>query len=206
MTKNQTPIPLLLADVRSRAGFPWLVGYALVSTLHVLAEGMNWSELMLYTKPTLMWWLLLFVWQQTSHRQCSAKWLLMAALLASNAGDIFLLFAGKGENFFILGLGSFLIAHLAYIFTFSRLSDSGFERPSWYLLIFLLLYWISFNAVMWDGMPASLKPPVVLYSLVILVMVAFARSLFRQSAAPGRQWLWWGALLFLLSDSLYWFE
>ena len=199
MTKTPTPAPL--TDARSKTGFFWLVCFALISVLHLLAESLGWSQFLYFTKPSLMWWLLFFVWQQTARSPHSAKWPLITALLASNAGDIFLLFAGNDERFFILGLSSFLIAHLAYIVSFYRLSDRTFQRPAWPLLTFLAAFWLSFNAGMWSGMPGPLKPPVIVYSLVILTMAAFAWHLSRKAVSPAGQMVWWGAVLFVISDT-----
>ncbi len=200
MMMKTAATPPLLTDGLSKLSRFWLVAFALVSGFHLLAEGLGWTSVLYFSKPTLMWWLLFFVWQHTKHQAHPAKWPLVAAILAANAGDIFLLFANRGEQYFLLGLGSFLLAHLAYIRTFYLLHPD-IKRPPWWLITTLVAIWFGFNAGMWAGMPLALKPAVMIYSLVILFMVLFAWNLFAGSDKSPTAWVWWGALLFLLSDT-----
>ncbi len=69
------------------------------------------------TKPLLLPWLLMAVYIFPTIR--NRTWL-FGALLFSWIGDILLLFVYKSQTFFIFGLVSFLIAHLAYILAFKN--------------------------------------------------------------------------------------
>ena len=92
----------------------------------------------------------------------------MAALLASLAGDVFLML----QSFFIPGLVSFLIAHLCYLALFQR-SVGWFPGSRWQWLP--LLVGVGMYAFLWTGgLPPALRLPVAAYVLVIALMAAQA--------------------------------
>ena len=122
--------------------------------------------------------------------------LLLGALAMSLAGDVFLMFPG----YFIPGLVSFLIAHLAYIALF-RLGQRWF--PSRRALGITLAVGAAMYAFLWaGGLPAALRVPVAAYVVVIALMAAQAigrATVLRDGAAVG---VAIGAGFFMLSDSL----
>jgi sterol desaturase/sphingolipid hydroxylase (fatty acid hydroxylase superfamily)/uncharacterized membrane protein YhhN len=121
---------------------------------------------------------------------------LLLALLASLAGDVFLMFPG----YFIHGLVSFLCAHLAYIALFRRGQDWFPHRRA---LALTLSVGAALYAVLWaGGLPAALRAPVAAYVLVITLMAAQAigrATVLRDTAATL---VAVGAGLFMLSDTL----
>jgi uncharacterized membrane protein YhhN len=124
------------------------------------------------------------------------RWLL-AALVASLAGDVLLMAAPR---FFVPGLVCFLLAHLAYIRLFS-LGVGLLPRRA--PLLATLAIGVAMYAFLWaSGLPASLRLPVGLYVGVIAVMAAQAIGravVARDAAAIG---VAVGACLFMLSDAL----
>ncbi|MBI1760232.1 MAG: lysoplasmalogenase [Acidobacteria bacterium] len=120
--------------------------------------------------------------------------LLGGALAFSTLGDIFLDLQGM----FVQGLGAFLIAHLIYVVLFVRnrqrpLRLSANQQIS---LAALLFFSLAQTMWLWPGL-GQLAVPVACYIGAITLMVAAAiLGRFRQS------WIVWGALLFLISDSL----
>ena len=123
--------------------------------------------------------------------------LLVAALALSAAGDAFL--AQDGERPFLLGLASFLLAHLAYVPLF--LSVGGglaiLTAEPWRLALALLA--VAGAAVLVRRLlPAAgpqLRLPVAVYAAAILVMMLAA-------ATVPSPIILIGAALFVLSDSL----
>ena len=96
------------------------------------------------------------------------SWFLTAALALSAAGDAFL--ARKGQSRFILGLASFLIAHLAYSYLFWGLRDSAI--PPWQILAATVLV-VTIIAVVLKYLWAHLgemKGPVIVYTAAIGLM------------------------------------
>jgi uncharacterized membrane protein YhhN len=121
---------------------------------------------------------------------------IFAGLVCSLFGDVFLMVP---YDLFRSGLASFLLAHACYAFAF--LSDSPFATPA---APFVLSVVIGGAAVsfLWAGIPAPLRPPVVAYVALLLVMASQATSravhLHTSPAACASA----GAVLFVLSDSL----
>jgi uncharacterized membrane protein YhhN len=130
--------------------------------------------------------------------------LVIAALVFSLAGDVFLMLP---RNLFVVGLASFLGAHVCYIIAFQP-SAGGREPLVLTTLLLLLVVGAIFYSQIRDGLAregmARLIPAVLLYIIVISQMVASAVANnvepdFPQAqAAAGTA----GALLFYLSDAL----
>lgn len=127
------------------------------------------------------------------------RWLLLAALAASLAGDIFLMLPGL----FIPGLAAFLLAHVCYIALFKQGSRWFALRSA---LAFALLLGVAMYAFLWrGGLPAALRLPVAAYVLVIALMAAQAWGRWHEAAGaqrPAALLVALGACSFMLSDSL----
>ena len=126
------------------------------------------------------------------------KWYLLA-LICSFGGDVFLLF--DAQSYFMLGLGSFLLAHLFYI----TLVSKQLKKPNnkeW-LLSFVIFFGFLIGLLMvLKGHLGAFKIPVVVYGLVISSFGAlcFINNLQQKDKASAVLLI--GALLFMLSDSL----
>jgi uncharacterized membrane protein YhhN len=123
--------------------------------------------------------------------------LIVIGLAWSLAGDIFLMLPGDR---FILGLVSFLIAHLAYIAAFVRAADRPLTGTSILPLIPLLAYGFVVFAILRPHL-GPLLVPVLAYMLVILAMGWRAIEYARQEPTAGPLAAALGALLFVVSDS-----
>lgn len=124
-------------------------------------------------------------------------WLLVAALLASLAGDVFLMLPG---NLFIPGLAAFLLAHLCYIALFRRQQAWFPSRPA---LVLALAVGGSMLALLWNSLGNGvLQAAVSAYVLVISLMAAQAigRATVLQDKAATLVAV--GACVFMLSDTL----
>lgn len=118
------------------------------------------------------------------------------SLIFSVGGDVFL--GLNREDFFVFGLGSFLIAHLFYIFLFIRsmpirLNTSPLQKVGAGVLI---LYSVAMLAWMLPSL-GDLAIPVVIYIGVITVMGVSALL-----AGFRTPWVLIGSVLFILSDSV----
>jgi len=104
------------------------------------------------------------------------------------------------EGFFIPGLVSFLLAHVAYVVLFGQ-GVRWFARPL--ALAATLAVGSAMYAFLWQGgLPAELRIPVAVYVTVIALMAA--QALGRAGALGDRaaRQVALGACLFMLSDSL----
>jgi uncharacterized membrane protein YhhN len=120
-------------------------------------------------------------------------WIILVGLIFSAAGDLLLL--GRQQLFFLLGLSSFLIAHLAYITAFV---GSGVNWR-WASFAAVPVAILSFTVITWltPHIAPHLLMPVQVYTLVISLMVVAsfsARGAGRTILIPV------GAVMFYASD------
>jgi len=177
----------------------WLFTIAVVADL--AAVYLQWNEVRYASKPLIVLSLLFYFFQAAPKVRGVTGWV-NAALIFSLAGDVFLLFEDRDPLFFMLGLGSFLLAHIFYIGAFLHLRKIlGVTSVRWPWIIGGILY----VAILLLGlMPflGELKIPVIVYALVLSGMLLSVSHAFRLPyAKPGVICLS-GAVLFVISDSV----
>jgi len=121
-------------------------------------------------------------------------------LVLSLGGDIALLFE-ENRKAFALGLGLFLLAHVAYTVVFTLLGRvSAWDAVS---AAVLLAAGVGFYALVRSNL-GKLRVPVIAYMLVISVMVSRAAATLASPSFSAAQtsMILVGALLFYLSDAL----
>lgn len=119
--------------------------------------------------------------------------LILAGLVLSWCGDLFL--AGSTENLFLFGLGSFLLAHVAYTSAFVSMGINF----NWALGALVPVAVLSVGAAIWltPFVSVEMTIPVRVYTAVISLMVVAAWG----ARGSGGPWLISvGAVLFYLSD------
>lgn len=117
----------------------------------------------------------------------------LAGLFLSWFGDAFLI--GESERWFLFGLVSFLLAHVAYITAFV---EAGIDR-NWTLTATVPILAIAVLVLMWltPLIPGALAWPVRVYTAVISLMVITAFGTLGAGASPL---IVAGACLFYISD------
>lgn len=120
--------------------------------------------------------------------------ILAAALALSALGDFFLALKDQ-ERFFVPGLGSFLVAHVAYLIAF--LPRASMPGAAALLAIVAVLAAAGALVLVLAPRLGRLRVPVFAYFAVIMAMVAAALSIREASWILGA-----GAVIFALSDSL----
>jgi uncharacterized membrane protein YhhN len=121
------------------------------------------------------------------------RWLVVAGLVASLGGDLWLLFP-RG---FLPGLASFLCAHFLYIGAFAPGAEWS-ARAAFLLVPFALLA-AAMLAYLWPHLGAY-RPPVVVYVAAITTMGWCAMVRAGMAAEPSGALALAGALLFMTSD------
>ena len=158
-----------------------------------------------WTKPVLMpllfaWALSMLLYKRSLESRSStgdfAPWLFLA-LIFSWFGDLALM--GSTEIWFLVGLGAFACAQIFYLVMFSKLTGPGLVSAWKFLLIPYLMYWIFFNATINAG---DLRVPVWIYSALLLGMALAALNAALRLHKPWRFFPAYGAILFVISDSL----
>ncbi|GMU42194.1 MAG: lysoplasmalogenase [Xanthomonadales bacterium] len=123
------------------------------------------------------------------------RWVIVG-LLWSTLGDVLLMLPWDA---FLYGLLAFLVAHLCYLLAFSRRARFAARRTPFTLYALVacgILTWL------WQGIPASMRLPVIVYvaALGSMAAQAFAIWLVRRDAVSASAAI--GGALFLCSDSL----
>ena len=122
----------------------------------------------------------------------------VSALFFSFWGDVLLLFK---EQFFVFGLGSFLLAHILYI----KITSGFVRKIGWQKVIMVcipfVLFLFSFLYMIIDKLQ-GMRIPVIVYGIVISSFGAVTLLNYIQNKNTSNLWLLLGALIFITSDSL----
>ena len=178
------------------------IGFVLIYLIIILTgrEDIAW-----FMKPFLLPFLIVAVYV---HQRFSSKNILLIALTLSWIGDIILLFADKGELYFIGGLVAFLLSHIYYIVLFNK-------QLKIYLKKSKIIYWIGITTIIvyLIGMMVVLMPnlgdlllPVFVYAMTISIMLLFALKGFLNWQKPANSYIFIGAIIFVASDSILAFD
>lgn len=133
------------------------------------------------------------------YRSPVKKWVI-AALCFSWLGDVLLIFQERYQLFFMLGLASFLIAHIFYIIFFHQLRIKEAVKGNPWLMVIVVVYYGALITILSPYL-GDMKWPVRVYGIVISFMFMLAmHMLFIKDKITGR-WMMMGALLFVISDS-----
>jgi uncharacterized membrane protein YhhN len=181
-----------------------LIAFILVSTGELVAILTGTESMHQVFKPLIMIALALYYWFSTGTGNRSA--LVLLAIFFSFAGDTVLLFEERSTLYFMLGLASFLLAHLFYIFAYRQHRNDnahtelqGVQRAR---VAFPIILAISGLVVILYPVLGALRIPVIVYALVIVVMVLSALFRYGRTTSPSFWMVFSGALLFMVSDSL----
>lgn len=162
--------------------------YAVVGILHIGALALDLVALSTFTKPLLMPLVLAGLLFALPRWRTQVALLASLAILFSWAGDVAL--ASTGELAFLVGLGFFLLAHIAYLVVFLR-KLRMVKLPT--LAIVYALWWLGLVVVLAPHL-GSLLIPVAVYGLVLGAMGALALRCDIRIAVGGA--------LFVISDTL----
>jgi uncharacterized membrane protein YhhN len=125
--------------------------------------------------------------------------LFLFGLVFSLLGDVLLI----GEDYFIFGLGSFLIAQLAYTFAFfrSNYGQKGWIQKKPILAGIVFIYTIAIIYFLKDSV-GELLPAIVVYATVISLMLIAALNRKDVAQKVSFTLVTLGALSFVVSDTL----
>lgn len=179
--------------------------FIVTSILEVLSQLsiLSFQNLHVFTKPMLMPALALYFLAEIhffeKYKLNKTAILIIIALIFAWFGDLFLMWTGVNPNFFMAGLGSFLIMQLCYIFLFKPFNINDLKENI-ILNGLVILFGISIFSYLYNTL-GPLQIPVFVYFLAILSMVLSAVGMYAREAIAGKIVVW-GAVLFMISDSL----
>lgn len=179
--------------------FTYIFFFILLGDLLARAMQPDWQLAEYLFKPLLMISLGYYFVNATILRGVRQNQFVLAAIISSLLGDIFLMF----EGYFIQGLGAFLIAHIFYILAFRPEASRFFSKKE--LLIpgtAVLIYGGLLLGIVLPNVNSALKIPIIFYSLTILIMLLTTLHRFGNVSAISFKYVIIGATLFVISDSM----
>ena len=176
------------------------INFALIVIAELICgSDSNLTTIHYFTKPAIVISLLVFFLLQGKKLNRRIKVLTILALAFSLFGDIALMFDDHNPTYFIIGLASFLWAHIMYIFVFLKHRNKA-KNPLGFSIL-LLCYAAPVFYLLKDRLNDMLIP-VSLYMIVILSMATTAFLRHNMVNRKSFIWVFIGAILFLLSDSI----
>ena len=146
-------------------------------------------------KPLLMPVLGVILWFNKNKINQSLFYSIAVALLFAFFGDVFLIFE---SDLFLFGLLSFLITHVIYILIFYKGLVIKMNLKFITILIGFILFYFLLIQLLFSYLN-ELLIPVCIYGLALVLMGVGA---FLRAPALGYRSVLFGALLFILSDSI----
>jgi len=184
------------STARQGSDAPWAAALLACAALAIAAPpwalGQPWLAYVFKPLATLV--VITYAAQRRGGRAVVRRWVL-AGLALSMAGDVALLWPEEG---FVAGLVAFLLAHLAYLRAFTRERRLAARRLPF---VVYALVAASILALLWPGVPAPLRAPVVAYVVCLASMAAQAAVLWQERVARAGV-LALGGALFVASDAL----
>jgi len=179
--------------------------FLIVAIANLISHILDLDWLTYCSKPLLMITLVYFLYQSVpSIQRSKAFYITIVALVFSWLGDMFLMIAGSGAQFFMMGIGAFLLAQLFYSLNFQFLKFDS-ERKFHLLSIVWILIIVIYSINIWIDLRLNLGDfyiPVLAYLVVISIMAISAGSRYRRTHTGSFILCYAGALVFMISDSL----
>ncbi|MFN0275961.1 MAG: lysoplasmalogenase [Chitinophagales bacterium] len=176
----------------------FISAYIIAAIFHLFSITAGYQLAEMVTKVLLMPLLMLYVFSESLSKKLLS--LVFLALFLSWLGDIFLL-KSETEMYFILGLGAFLFAHVAYLFAFRKLVYKTEKRKVGILSVLpFLIYAVVLIAFIFSSLGEMLVP-VLAYAVAITAMGIASAMRKGRTNTYSFYLVLSGAISFILSDS-----
>lgn len=187
--------------INTMAKIFWILLFLVILAADLTAVFLGYESMRYITKPLVVITLIVyFISRVFAVPTGLNKWILLA-LAFSLLGDIFLLFESSRDIFFLLGLSSFLIAHIFYIAFFQAIRFRENVPGNVLLLLVVVIYYTTLVTILSPYLE-NMKLPVRIYGVVISFMLLLAlHTGFIKNKKAGRIMIA-GAILFIISDTL----
>lgn len=182
------------------------LAYAAVTAGTIVGELRDMHTLVYVCKPLMM--ILLSSWFYFNSRRVGDRFtlLIQIGLFFSLLGDVALMVEHLDEFYFLIGLGSFLIAQLCYTLAFAHnIADAGAGHGllvSSALAVVIVVYGAVFGSMMLENVDENVLAPVGVYAVAITLMGVAAALRFGRTFLPSFIMVFVGAVLFIASDSI----
>jgi uncharacterized membrane protein YhhN len=183
---------------------PFTITYTICAFIESFGELLNLSnQIHFFTKPALMITLIMYFLSVTKSTNFKNKTLFISAMIFALLGDTFLMFQAQNPLFFMLGLGSFLLMQIGYSIYFNREINfrKSFLQQKSYWIIPVIIYAIILYKIVSEDVGA-MKGAILAYTICIATMMLSAINRFWQVEQSSFRWVFFGALFFMISDSI----
>lgn len=178
----------------------WIALFLVVLTAELIGILLENETIEFIFKPMIVISVFGYFLSLTAKINSVLKRFIIAALFFSWVGDILLVFQSDNSIFFLLGLSSFLLAHVCYIIFFHGVRIRENVKSKIWLLLIVVIYYAGLITFLSPYL-GDMKLPVRVYGIVISFMFLLAmHTLFIGNKTAGR-WMMAGATLFIISDS-----
>ena len=180
------------------------ITYLIFALIESFGEILNLPNVIHYfTKPALMITLILYFLWAVRGTNFKDKILFISAMIFALLGDAFLMFQSQNPLFFMLGLGGFLLMQIGYSLFFNQEIEFKksllFQKPYW--IIPVIVYVLTLYKIVSEN-AGGLKGAILAYTICIATMMLSAINRFGQISQNSFRWVFFGALFFLISDSV----
>jgi uncharacterized membrane protein YhhN len=157
-------------------------------------------------KPFILIWIGGYFLMQAKNIDKKVVRLAVFAFIFSWFGDMLLMFGEIDFIYFMIGLVSFLVAQIFYIFLFLRtINISGkmpFLKKKPYFLIAYIAFGLIVYTILYSHLDAVLRIAVFVYMVALLSMSVMALNRFGNGHPISFSLVFIGSLLFVLSDTM----
>ena len=177
--------------------------YTALGIVHLIGELIANQVITSLTKPLSMVLLAIYFIYSVGLKTKS-NMLIFVGLLFSQVGDTLLMYVSVNPNFFLAGLGAFLVTQILYTLSFYLYENEnqGFIKQKPYFILPFLAYLGGLLYFLIPNIPPVFALPIVVYACVITIMAIAACSLATKMKYANWKILFYGVMLFLISDSL----
>lgn len=179
----------------------FLLGYIFIVSLDLLFGYLDYQEYRLLTKPLIVISLMIYFGLKGKHLPKRIFQFTILAMCFSLVGDIVLLFDGRSPSIFMLGLFSFLLAHLSYSVVFISQRNIKYTNEYWIILLAILSFGIAIFLILMNNL-GEFMIPVMIYIVAILIMAITASNRMLNVGKRSYTLVLLGAFLFIISDSI----
>jgi uncharacterized membrane protein YhhN len=186
----------------------------------LFGEWIHDSTVVFFTKPMVLPLIAVIFHLASKGREMSWRKPMMLAFLFSWFGDVFLMLTpetpadlevmgiAKNPDFFLGGLGSFLVAQLLFISSYRKAVYH--DRPAmhrWWWFVPFAVFWLMMMAYILPPIQAHPEKslatiPVAVYSAILTSMAAFALMRWGRTGTASFWCAFLGAFIFVVSDTL----
>lgn len=175
--------------------------YLFLALFDLVLGGSEYASFRPLTKPLILLSLIFYFAIRAKGVPKATFVLMLCALVFSFLGDVFLLFDAVSDLYFILGLLSFLTAHILYCFVFLKKWKRRNRADFWWVTLLLIIYGAVLFYIVKDYL-GELTLPVTIYILGILSMAITAYGRKGSVDIASFNLVFLGALCFVISDSI----